>query len=143
MLTDSQAPGARKFRVRTVLSGSGGTLISATALPECQMLTTESPTITEVRVDELMRSFAGAWLKIFARSVQAAGLPFHEPHAVERSDEVVFEWWRGGRSLSAFVRGFEVELLESWGINMHTEMKNVEAMAQDELVRAWKELIGK
>ena len=87
-------------------------------------------------------NFAGAWLADFRRAVENGPLPWRAPHVAGSDDEISFEWWKDSRNLTVFVRGYSVEVLKTWGTNIHNDMETRIILNADDAVAVWRWLRG-
>ena len=64
-------------------------------------------------------------VKVFRDSVVRSDGSWTRPHvSANEEGNVVFEWWRGERKLTIYVRSAHVAYIKVWGVDIDTEMED-------------------
>ena len=73
-------------------------------------------------------AYASLWVTKLITEVDRLGGEWIRPHVVANpAGEIVFTWWHGNRTLTIYVTENSAEYVESWGINIRTEMADGDA----------------
>ena len=86
--------------------------------------------------------FASKWLSSVRRAVEAARLPWHDPHVSGDEDEIALEWARGRRNVTVYIRGYLVEVLKVAGPNLENDIGAYYVLNADDAVELWRWLRG-
>ncbi len=86
--------------------------------------------------------FSEKWIGAFQHAVEGSDLKWISPHVVFQDNETSFEWWKGERNLTVFIRGNTIEILKVCGPVRHIVMENCIFLNTEDAVAAWKWLHG-
>lgn len=105
--------------------------------------TTGRATLDNAATDDVplvgLRAFAAALLGVLQTTLRRNGITCPQPLVGVDDDEIVFEWRSGERHLTVFVtEDFSVEILRSWGANIHREMATFSAPTTEQVLDSWR-----
>ena len=79
------------------------------------------------------------WIEAFYREILDLRLDWLKPNVTASAEgEVVFEWWKGIKSLTIYIGNQSVEYVKSWGADMSTEMEDGPASSPVLRQALWK-----
>jgi hypothetical protein len=69
--------------------------------------------------------YARHWIELFYREILDLRLDWLKPNVTASAEgEVVFDWWKGIKSLTIYIGDQSVEYVKAWGADINTEMED-------------------
>lgn len=83
------------------------------------------------------------WIEALYRDTLTTDTGWMAPHAIlDAHGDVVFEWWKGQRKLTVYVRPGTVEYVKVWGPDIFSDMEDGKVEGTEDRRKLWNWLTG-